>query len=210
MLPVACVIDVGPFRRRQRIVDIARRVGLRGTTCARWRADTIRFRLPELAGRIKKTVRRIRLCLASAVPLQDVFARTLVNLHSAPGRRLSSSRNISSPTDPALCRRRRRGLPGTVHAGRRSVRNRLSTPSDIPDQIAGNCTGRHGYRWSGRAPGENVARRSGNPDTRRTGMDGNEGDVAGKRCPLFHPPGVRAVRDAGTKVVGGSKMLNQP
>ena len=65
------------------IVDIARRVGLRGTTCARWRADTIRFRLPEVAGRIKKMVRRIRLCLTSAVPLQDVFARTLVNLHSA-------------------------------------------------------------------------------------------------------------------------------
>ena len=51
--------------------------------CVRWRAGTIRFQLPELAGGIKKTVRRIRLCLASAVPLQDVFARTPVNLHSA-------------------------------------------------------------------------------------------------------------------------------
>lgn len=75
----------GPSAGASAIVDIARRVGLRGTTRVRWRAGTMRFRLPEPAGRIKKTVRRIRLCLASALPLQDVFARTLVNLHSADG-----------------------------------------------------------------------------------------------------------------------------
>ncbi|MDE0343062.1 MAG: transposase, partial [Deltaproteobacteria bacterium] len=65
------------------IVDIVRRVGLKGTACARWRVDTIRSRLFKLAGRVTKTVRRIRLSLASAFPLQDVFARTLVNLRAA-------------------------------------------------------------------------------------------------------------------------------
>jgi len=62
---------------------IVRRVGLRGTACARWRVDTLRSRLFKLAGRVNRTVRRIRLCLASTFPLQDVFARTLVNLRAA-------------------------------------------------------------------------------------------------------------------------------
>jgi len=49
----------------------------------RWRVDTLRSRLFKLAGRVNRTVRRIRLCLASTFPLQDVFARTLVNLRAA-------------------------------------------------------------------------------------------------------------------------------
>ena len=53
---------------------IGRRVGLRGT---------LRSRLFKLAGRLNRTVRRIRLCLTSTFPLQDVFARTLVNLRAA-------------------------------------------------------------------------------------------------------------------------------
>ena len=65
------------------LVDIVRRVGLKGTRCARWRVDTIRSRLLKLAGRVEKTVRRFRLCLASTFPLQDVFVRTLVNLRAA-------------------------------------------------------------------------------------------------------------------------------
>ena len=65
------------------LVDIVRRVGLKGTACARWRVDTIRSRLLKLAGRVTRTVRRVRLCLASTFPLQDVFARTLVNLRAA-------------------------------------------------------------------------------------------------------------------------------
>ena len=60
-----------------------RRVGLRDTACARWRVDTLRSRLFKLAGRVTRTVRRIRRCLASTFPLQDVFARTLVNLRAA-------------------------------------------------------------------------------------------------------------------------------
>ena len=62
---------------------IVRRVGLRSTACARWHVDTLRSRLFKLAGRVNRTVRRIRLCLASTFPLQDVFARTLVNLRAA-------------------------------------------------------------------------------------------------------------------------------
>ena len=65
------------------IVDIVRRVGLHDTRCARWRVDTIRSRLLKVAGRITKTVRRIRLSLTSVFPFQDVFARTLFNLRTA-------------------------------------------------------------------------------------------------------------------------------
>ncbi len=65
------------------LVDILRRVGLHGTECARWRVDTIRSRLFKLAGRVTKTVRRLRLSFASIFPLQEVFARTLVNLRAA-------------------------------------------------------------------------------------------------------------------------------
>ena len=64
------------------LVNIVCRVGLHSTACVHWRIDTIRSRLLKLASRVTKTVRRPHLSLASAFPLQDVFARTLVNLRA--------------------------------------------------------------------------------------------------------------------------------
>ena len=67
---------VGPHHAGQSAPHVL--LGLRGTACASWRVDTLRSRLFKLAGRVNRTVRRIRLCLAST----HVFARTLVNLRA--------------------------------------------------------------------------------------------------------------------------------
>ena len=55
------------------LVTILRRAGLPDTDLATARIDTIRSRLPEPAGRIRVTVRRVRLSFASVFPLQGVF-----------------------------------------------------------------------------------------------------------------------------------------
>lgn len=65
------------------LMNILRRVGLRGTDLAGARIDTIRSRLLKLAGRITVTVRRIWLSFASVFPLQEVFTQALANLRAA-------------------------------------------------------------------------------------------------------------------------------
>jgi hypothetical protein len=57
-----------------------RRVGLQGTTLAKAQVGTIRTRLLKVSGVVKISVRRVRVALASAFPLQEVFERTLFNL----------------------------------------------------------------------------------------------------------------------------------
>lgn len=94
-----------------------------------------------------------------------------------------------------------RGAVMVIRHGRRRPWPCVNCAVGHPWQIR-----RHPYQASwlslvgGRAPGEHMARRSGNPDARRAGVDGDDGDIAGKRGALSHPPGVRAVGDAGTKV----------
>ncbi len=65
------------------LLGILRRIGLRGTDLATARIDTIRSRLLKLAGRIRVTVRRVWLSLASVFPLQHVFAEALAKLQTA-------------------------------------------------------------------------------------------------------------------------------
>ena len=112
------------------IVDTVRRVGLKDTRCARWRVDTIRSRLFKLAGRVTKTVRRLRLCLASTFPLQDVFARTLVQPAcrgpGATGVAPAASHHSLMTASPEGVGR---GVPGARRCGHRSVKNRPSIPS---------------------------------------------------------------------------------
>ena len=62
---------------------ILRRIGLRGTDLATARIDTIRSRLLELAGRIRVTVRRVRLSLASVLPPRHVLAEAPARLQTA-------------------------------------------------------------------------------------------------------------------------------
>ena len=66
------------------LLTILRRAGLQGTELATARFDTIRARLIKLAGRIKVSVRRVRISLSSVYPLQELFAQALTALRAAP------------------------------------------------------------------------------------------------------------------------------
>jgi hypothetical protein len=68
------------------LAQALRRIGLAGTSLATAQVSTIRVRLLKLSGVVRVSVRRIRIALSSAFPLQDVFARALRNLQglSAP------------------------------------------------------------------------------------------------------------------------------
>ena len=65
------------------LAQALRRIGLAGTALARAQVDTIRLRLLKLSGVVKISVRRIRVALPSAFPLQGLFARALHNLREA-------------------------------------------------------------------------------------------------------------------------------
>jgi hypothetical protein len=65
------------------LVHELRRVGLQGTALAKAQVGTIRTRLLKIAGRVKFTVRRVRIALSSLFPLQDTFAVALANLQRA-------------------------------------------------------------------------------------------------------------------------------
>ena len=62
------------------IVHELRRVGLQGTALAKAQVGTIRTRLLKIAGRVKLSVRRVRIALSSLFLLQSVFERALLNL----------------------------------------------------------------------------------------------------------------------------------
>jgi hypothetical protein len=64
------------------LTQALRRIGLAGTSLATAQVSTIRVRLLKLSGLVRISVRRIRIALSSAFPLQDVFARALRNLQA--------------------------------------------------------------------------------------------------------------------------------
>jgi hypothetical protein len=66
------------------LAQALRRIGLAGTALATAQVGTIRVRLLKLSGVVKISVRRIRVALSSAFPLQDVFAQALRNLQAYP------------------------------------------------------------------------------------------------------------------------------
>jgi len=65
------------------LTQALRRIGLAGTALAKAQVDTIRLRLLKVSGVVRISVRRIRVALPSAFPLQDLFARALRNLREA-------------------------------------------------------------------------------------------------------------------------------
>jgi hypothetical protein len=67
------------------LVHELRRLGLAGTPLEKAQVDTIRVRLLKIAGRVKISVRRVRIALSSLFPLQAVFERVLLNLRAAYG-----------------------------------------------------------------------------------------------------------------------------
>ena len=68
------------------LVSALRRIALSGTRMAKATCGTIRLRLLKIGARIKITVRRFLVHLASACPYQDVFRRAWNNLRAYPLR----------------------------------------------------------------------------------------------------------------------------
>jgi hypothetical protein len=66
------------------LTQALRRIGLQGTSLASAQVATIRVRLLKLSGLVQISVRRIRVALSSAFPLQDVFAQALRNVQAIP------------------------------------------------------------------------------------------------------------------------------
>jgi hypothetical protein len=64
------------------LAQALRRIGLQGTSLAAAQVSTIRVRLLKLSGLVRISVRRIRIALSSAYPLQSVFAHALRNLQA--------------------------------------------------------------------------------------------------------------------------------
>lgn len=60
-----------------------RRIGLAGTNMARARCDTIRLRLLKIAARVRVSVRRVAISLASSYPYKAIFTRVYDNLQRA-------------------------------------------------------------------------------------------------------------------------------
>ncbi len=68
------------------LVDALRRIGLKGTEMARAQVWTIRTRLLKVGCLVRRSVRRFRIALSSAFPLQAIWATAIKQLHlSAPG-----------------------------------------------------------------------------------------------------------------------------
>ena len=61
-----------------------RRLGLAGTKLARARCDTIRLKLLKIGARVKQTVRRVVLHLATGYPLGELFTCVLARLRCRP------------------------------------------------------------------------------------------------------------------------------
>ena len=71
---------------------------------------------------------RLRLCLASTFPLQDVFVRSLVNLRAAARRHRGSSRRIPSQSDNDPSQRRRERCARRTARRRRNVQESAFDP----------------------------------------------------------------------------------
>lgn len=65
------------------LLNELRRLGLAGSSMASARCDTIRLRLLKIAARVRVTVRRVVVALASACPYQSVFAHAHERLSRA-------------------------------------------------------------------------------------------------------------------------------
>jgi hypothetical protein len=66
------------------LAQALRRIGLAGTSLATAQVSTIRVRLLKLSGLVRISVRRIRIALSSAFPMQSVYVQALRNLQAFP------------------------------------------------------------------------------------------------------------------------------
>jgi len=66
------------------LLHALRRLGLVGTELARAQCGTVRLRLLKIGAQIHVSVRRVRLALSQAFPMQDLFALVLANIRAGP------------------------------------------------------------------------------------------------------------------------------
>ena len=66
------------------LVSAIRRIALKETRMSQATCGTIRLKLFKIGARVKVSVRRFSIHLASACPYQDVFAQALQNIQSYP------------------------------------------------------------------------------------------------------------------------------
>lgn len=83
------------------LVETLRREGLVGTDLAHAQAGTIRTRLLKIGARVRVSVRRVVLHLASGYPLQDLLRRVLARLRRLPRLSLTTRRRPTSHFHPA-------------------------------------------------------------------------------------------------------------
>jgi len=83
------------------LVETLRREGLAGTELACAQAGTLRTRLLKVGARLRVSVRRVALHLASGYPLQDLFRRVLARLRCLPPLTLAPGHRAMGHTPAA-------------------------------------------------------------------------------------------------------------
>lgn len=66
------------------LMHALRRLGLRGTELERAQCGTIRLRLLKIGAQVRISVRRVRLALSQAFPMQELLAQVLANVRAGP------------------------------------------------------------------------------------------------------------------------------
>lgn len=66
------------------LMHALRRIGLTGTQLERSQCGTIRLRLLKIGAQVVVSVRRVRLALSGAFPLQGLFAEVVANIRAGP------------------------------------------------------------------------------------------------------------------------------
>ena len=62
------------------LMQTLRRVGLKGTSMAKARCDTIRLKLLKLGAQVRVTVRKVWVSFSQAYPYRQLFYEVLANL----------------------------------------------------------------------------------------------------------------------------------
>jgi hypothetical protein len=66
------------------LMHALRRIGLAGTELARAQCGTIRLRLLKIGAQVTLSIRRVRLALSQAFPLQELFAHVVAKVRAGP------------------------------------------------------------------------------------------------------------------------------
>ena len=112
------------------LLEALRRIGLRHTQFATATCGTIRLKLLKIGAQVRKSVRRIKVAMASACPYQAEYHLAYLYLQarrllSAPAYRLCPRRgplpHAQNPPPPATSRRQHRGRATRIRPDRQTA-----------------------------------------------------------------------------------------